>query len=190
MSRRGAWTRHLRKAKPVTFDGYAFATANEAGQYRSLRDREERGEVRALQFTSEPTRLRVRYQVRDRDGSYLDAADAFTLAAPRKPAKYRNVKTEVDGIRFDSKREAACYRRLKLLERADKINALELQVRFPLTIRGQLVTTYVADFRYQERRDHGQWQDVVADAKGHRTREYLIKKKLMKAIHGIEIMEM
>jgi hypothetical protein len=93
MSRRSAWTRHLRKAKPVTFDGYAFATANEAGQYRSLRDREERGEVRALQFTSEPTRLRVRYQVRDRDGSYLDAADAFTLAAPRKPAKYRNVKT-------------------------------------------------------------------------------------------------
>lgn len=108
-----------------------------------------------------------------------------------KSAKYGNRKTDVDGITFDSGREAARYAELRLMERAGEISGLERQVPFEL-IPAQLLTNgstersvvYVADFCY--------WQGghfVVEDAKGHRTPEYIIKRKLMKRIHDIEIVE-
>ena len=100
------------------------------------------------------------------------------------PNKYRAIKTEVDNIRFDSKREAKRYQELRLLERAGVIKDLKLQVRFPLKVQSELICTYVADFVYQEN-----GQQVVEDSKGHRTREYVIKKKLMRAIHEVEILE-
>jgi hypothetical protein len=98
--------------------------------------------------------------------------------------KYRNQPTEVDNIRFDSKREAKRYQELRLLERAGVIKDLKLQVRFQLKVQSELICTYVADFVYQENE-----QQVVEDSKGHRTREYVIKKKLMRAIHEVEILE-
>lgn len=103
-------------------------------------------------------------------------------------SKYRAKPTVVDGIRFASKKEAKRYEILVLLARAGEIADLELQPRYPLRVNGFLVTTYVADFRYRERRD-GQWVKVVEDVKGFRTREYNIKRKLMRAIHDIRIRE-
>jgi hypothetical protein len=104
--------------------------------------------------------------------------------------KYRNVKTEVDAIRFDSKREAARYQELKLLERAGEIRDLSLQVRLPLEVNGEKVCTYICDFHYFEKNKglgFGRW--VYEDVKGKRTPVYLLKKKLVKAILGIEILE-
>lgn len=102
--------------------------------------------------------------------------------------KYHASKTELDGIRFDSRKEAARYRELKLLERAGEIRDLQLQVPFELIPKqeGERACTYVADFVYHMT-DTGKM--VVEDAKGMRTDVYKIKRKLMLWRHGIRISE-
>ena len=104
--------------------------------------------------------------------------------------KYHNEKATVNGIRFDSKKEANRYGELLMLQRAGRISELQRQVKFKLlpTQRGEQRTerpvTYIADFVYT--------QDgivVVEDVKGLKTREYVIKRKMMKYFHGIEISE-
>lgn len=107
-------------------------------------------------------------------------------AAWRGPAvrKYRNIPTEVDGIRFDSKREAARWSQLKLMERAGYITDLERQVRYPLNVNGVQICNYICDFKYIRN-----GAPVVEDSKGVRTKDYIIKAKLMKAIHGLDVVE-
>jgi len=106
-------------------------------------------------------------------------------AVPR-PSKYRNSRTFFDGIKFASRKEARVYGWLKLRERQRDISELRLQVPYALQVNGEIICTYRADFVYLDRNG----KEVVADAKGYRTREYLMKRKLMKAIHGIEIREL
>lgn len=103
----------------------------------------------------------------------------------KKRSKYGNVPTEVDGIMFASKREAQRYATLKAAESAGMICGLELQPRYPIRVNGVKICTYVADFRYLS---DGQGI-VIEDCKGHRTRLYKIKKALMKAVYGIEVIE-
>jgi hypothetical protein len=100
------------------------------------------------------------------------------------PSKYKNVKTTVGEDVFDSRREAEHWLKLRALERAGAISDLKRQVRFPLTVNGKLVTTYVADFTFTEK-----GAQVVEDAKGYRTREYINKAKLFEALHGFRIRE-
>lgn len=99
-------------------------------------------------------------------------------------AKYRNKKTVVDGIKFDSQREATRYSVLKIMQAAGVISDLRLQVPYTITINGLKICKYVADFVYI---DNG--REVVEDVKGMKTPTYNLKKKLMKAVHGIEIQE-
>lgn len=110
-------------------------------------------------------------------------------------SKYGNQKTVVDGIRFDSIREAKRWRELKWLEKAGEIRNLDRQVPYELipSIRseetGKVIqrgVCYIADFVYQTVPD-GKW--IVEDTKGYRTEAYKIKKKLMLWRHGIEIVE-
>lgn len=111
------------------------------------------------------------------------------IGSPVKPNKFRNKKTEVDGILFDSKKEAKRYGELKLLERACKITKLVVQRRFPLKVNGYVICTYIADFEYF---DIDQGRLVVEDTKSPITRvqpEYRIKVKLMKAIYDIDVRE-
>lgn len=105
--------------------------------------------------------------------------------------KYGNVKTTVDGITFDSKKEANRYCELKLLERAGQIQNLQRQVPFvliPKQVRdGKVIerpVVYKADFVYTEN-----GQEVVEDVKGVYTKEYRIKKKLMLWQFGIVVKE-
>lgn len=104
----------------------------------------------------------------------------------RKRSKYGNKKTEVDGLVFDSQKEASRWNDLKLMERAGEIIDLKRQVNYALEINGQLICSYKADFTY---RKTGRRELIVEDAKGYRTQIYGIKKKMMKAILGIEILE-
>lgn len=99
-------------------------------------------------------------------------------------SKYRAIQVEVDGHRFHSKREAARYKVLKAREEAGEIADLALQPRYPVIVEGEKIGTYVADFRYTEN-----GAVVVEDVKGCRTPSYLWKKKLIKALYGIEIVE-
>jgi hypothetical protein len=103
-----------------------------------------------------------------------------------KRSKYNATRTTVDGITFTSKREAKRYSELKLLEIAGEIKELVLQPRYELKVNGHVVTTYVADFRYDDCKTR---KNIVEDTKGFRTPEYRIKKKLMLAIYKIEVLE-
>lgn len=100
-------------------------------------------------------------------------------------SKYNNKPVVVDGHRFPSRREASKYTELKLLERAGAISDLRLQVSYPIKINGIIVTRYIADFVY---RDQG--QEKVCDAKGFKTDIYRLKRKMMKAQYGVDILEL
>lgn len=115
----------------------------------------------------------------------------------RKPSKMRNIKTDLAGIKFDSKKEAARFQELKLLEDTGQIRNLRLQVDFTLqeaytTTTGKRVRAirYKADFTYEEPTTTA-WVLVVEDVKGNpkRTKEYAMKRKLLQDRFGIAIRE-
>lgn len=116
--------------------------------------------------------------------------------------KYHNVKTRRDGLTFDSKKEHKRYNELLLLQQAGEITHLRRQVKFLLiptqrepniigprggVKKGKLLErecSYIADFVYGK---NGKM--VVEDTKGVRTKDYIIKRKLMLKIYGIRIRE-
>ena len=122
--------------------------------------------------------------------------------------KYRNTKTTVDGITFDSKKEAGYYLFLKQKERDGEVSNLRMQVPYELipavyedevvhlktkdkvvTRCIQRATHYVADFVYTV---NATGDDEVVDVKSYITRknpEYRLKKKMMLAFNGIKILE-
>lgn len=118
--------------------------------------------------------------------------------------KYGNHKVTIDGETFDSKHEATRYLELKMLEKAGKIYDLQRQVKFVLVpaqyepdtvgprggkIKGKLIEkelSYYADFMYF---DEETKETVVEDAKGVRTPEYVIKRKLLLWLKGYRIRE-
>ena len=99
----------------------------------------------------------------------------------KKPSKYRAIKTVVDGITFDSRKEGRRYRKLRLLEKAGVIKDLCLQPHFLLqdsyVKNGRAVRKieYIADFSYY---DLEKDKFVVEDVKGVKTDVYKIKKKI------------
>lgn len=105
--------------------------------------------------------------------------------------KYGNKKVVRDGIEFDSIKECQRYCELKLMQRAGLISDLQTQVSFELIpaqrIDGKVVeraVNYIADFVYQQ-----DGQKVVEDTKGFRTKDYVLKRKLMLWVHNILIRE-
>lgn len=118
--------------------------------------------------------------------------------------KYGNVKAQVDGQIFDSRKEARRFCELQLLENAGTITGLETQKKYVLIPtqrepdeegprggkkRGKVIereVAYIADFVY---RDTKTGETIVEDTKGKRTKEYIIKRKLMLFLHGIRIRE-
>ncbi len=102
------------------------------------------------------------------------------------PSKLRNVRIVVDGLTFDSLLEAKRYGELKIEAQAGHITDLQVHRRFRLAVNGLHICDYESDFVY--RRDGTL---IVEDVKSKPTvtRLYRVKKKLMRAIHGIEIQE-
>ena len=101
-------------------------------------------------------------------------------------SKYGSVRTECDGILFDSQREADRYKELRLFLKAGAIKDLQLQPKFEIIHNGVNICFYRADFSYF---DCSLETVVVEDVKGYRTREYKLKVKMMRAFYGIEIKE-
>jgi hypothetical protein len=100
-------------------------------------------------------------------------------------SKYSAVKTEVDGIKFPSKKEAKRYGQLKMLLLAKEITDLRLQVPYELNPGGTFSYKYIADFVYNDKAG----KEIIEDCKGFRTAVYRKKAKLMKKVYGIEIKE-
>ena len=122
-----------------------------------------------------------------------------------KTNKYQAIKTVVNGIEFDSRKEARRYQELLLLQRAGVIQDLKMQVKYIL-IPAQYETferygkngqrlkdgqrllekecSYIADFVYTEN-----GKEIVEDTKGIKTKDYILKRKMMLWIYGIRIKE-
>lgn len=98
--------------------------------------------------------------------------------------KYHNKRVTVDGIKFDSLKEAARYQELMMLQKAGKISNLELQKSFPFKLNGVSICSYRCDFQYTENN-----KTIVEDVKGFLTQTYRIKRKLIRAFYGIDIKE-
>lgn len=108
-------------------------------------------------------------------------------------SKYNSKKTIVDGQVFDSRKEAKRYQELLIPERAGAIKNLSRQVKFVLIpsqrdeATGKVIErecSYRADFEYTE-----DGKTVVEDVKGFRTKEYILKRKMMLWKYGIRIRE-
>jgi hypothetical protein len=117
----------------------------------------------------------------------MTAAEYAAQKAPSDNKRVKNAtKTEVDGIRFDSKREANRWKVLKVREKAGEITCLKRQV--PLILCGKLgpiltptgkPMVYKADFEYIDWTLNG--VKVIEDAKGYPTEVYQIKKAILAA---------
>jgi hypothetical protein len=101
------------------------------------------------------------------------------------PNKFRAIKQRIEGIAFDSKGEAQRYSELRLMVKAKLISGLEVKPVYEIKVNGFLICKYIPDFRYK----FPSGKFVVEDFKGMKTKTYRLKKKLMKAVHGIDIQE-
>jgi len=99
-----------------------------------------------------------------------------------KRNKYKAKKTEINGILFDSKKEAKRYRELLLLEKSGEITDLVLQKKF--NIKGEYGSGcyYLADFFYIK-----DGEEVIEDVKGYDTPVSKLKRKLLKSFYNIDV---
>lgn len=123
------------------------------------------------------------------------------------PNKYKNKKVFLDGKTFDSKKEAKRYVYLRELEKQGYISELQEQVKFTLIpnqreestevyVKGknkgklkegkvlEKEVSYIADFTYKQ-----DGELIVEDTKGYKTRDYILKRKMMLYFYGIRIKE-
>lgn len=135
------------------------------------------------------------------EGRHAEAAEVRKGA--KKPNKYHAVavcehgqpwgKRELHKCearqRFDSTREWERWCQLFRQQAQGKIAELRTQPEYPLVVNGVKVATYRADFAYIHVRASGKCTPVVEDVKGVKTAVYVMKKKLMLALHGITIVE-
>ena len=130
-------------------------------------------------------------------GMRLSASAARAMGfdpAPKKN-KFGARKKEVDGVTFDSTKEAKRYQALKLMEQAGQIRDLRTQVEYLLIPKQkkpagglERAASYSADFVYLD----SDGNQVVEDVKSEPTRkkaDYILRRKLMLMVHGIEIRE-
>lgn len=112
----------------------------------------------------------------------------------QKQSKYRSIAETINGIRFDSRKEARRYGELTALQKAGKIRELKLQPQFTLqeaftTPEGKRIRAiiYRADFSYLDEAGRLHVEDVKSPAT--RTREYLMKAKMLREKYGITVEE-
>ena len=119
-----------------------------------------------------------------------DIKDKIIDRAVERASKYNAKKTDIDWIRFDSKKEANRYKELKLLEKSWEITGLLLQPEFILQRKFERQgkcyrpIIYKADFLYYK-----DWKQIVEDVKWFKTDVYNIKKKLLLYKYNLEFKE-
>jgi len=105
----------------------------------------------------------------------------------RRRNKLNAEKAEVDGLRFDSLKEANYYMQLRLMERAGEIKELRVHPKYDLMVNGEKVCGFWPDFEYLD--DKGQRH--VVDVKGYKGGAtfaiFRLKAKLFHALYGTEV---
>lgn len=127
----------------------------------------------------------MRFKISDISKLPKHIQEQIVVAKQCKKSKYNSTIIEYDGVKFHSIKECNRYKELQLLLKYNHITELKLQVPFELIVNGKLIEKYIADFTYID--DKGNY--IVEDTKGFRTRDYKRKKKWIKNIYKIEILE-
>lgn len=109
----------------------------------------------------------------------------LNLNVPRgtKKSKYKSRRVKIDGIAFASTREGKRYMDLRLLERAGEISMLTCQPKYPIVINDIPICTVILDFSYIDKSG----ETIIEDVKGLDMVVSKLKRKLVKACHGIEV---
>ena len=107
------------------------------------------------------------------------------LKKPRKRTKFNNTIVDTPAGRFHSKKEYARYLVLAGQEDTGGISELNRQVPFALHVGDTKVCNYIADFTYRDKKN----RYIVEDVKGLITPLYRLKKKMLRAEYGIEVLE-
>lgn len=109
-----------------------------------------------------------------------------------KESKYHNKRVTVDGITFQSVKEASRWQELRMLERAGKITGLNRQLRIEVVPKTKLhrARYYLADFVYFDK-EQGKmiYEDVKGYRKGVAYQLFTLKRDILYWRHGIEIKE-
>ena len=117
-------------------------------------------------------------------------AAEFKARALKKECRIKNVRRKVvNGIEFDSTREARRHQDLMLMQQAGQITGLRRQVPFAIEINGVHVCVWIADFVYWQQDKSGRNVKRVEDCKGWKTDVYKLKKKMVEAYYGFRIIE-
>lgn len=124
------------------------------------------------------------YEARQRP---CPASRVMPAQPQKKRSKYGNKRTVVCGEQFDSGKEAQRYEQLLLLERAGQITQLRHHVRYPINVAGIDICEYEADFTYRDDAGALHVEDVKSEAT--RTQLYKLKRRLMAAVHSINVEE-
>lgn len=107
----------------------------------------------------------------------------------KRANKYGNVRTSYNGRTFDSKKEASHAATLDVMRRAkdpsQKVSSVVYQYRIPIVVNSAKIAHYVADFYVSFADGHKE----IHETKGVKTRDYILKKKLVEAIYGEKILE-
>ena len=133
-------------------------------------------------------------------GFYFDKNQGCYVKAPeKKKNKFGAKKVEIDGRKFDSKKEGTRYLALKTMQQYGVISELKCQKKFPLVIRKFIVNDQEIDLGYQYMREYiadftymRDGKQIVEDVKSKHTKTlgpYKLKKKLMKFVYDIDILE-
>lgn len=115
-----------------------------------------------------------------------DVKGAGSSGRPRR--KYRNEPVTVDGIRFDSKKEATRFGELSVVQGAGVIFDLECHPQYVFEHNGMRIGSFRPDFRYYD----SNGQCVIEDVKSPSTRKetsYRLRKRMMKVFFGLEVIE-
>lgn len=113
-------------------------------------------------------------------------AEQYQAMRDKKLPRVRNVKRKiVNGIEFDSTREARRYQDLALMQAAGQITKLRRQVPFEIRVNKVYICSWLADFTYTT----ADGTKCTEDSKGWKTDVYKLKKKLVEAAYNIRIIE-
>jgi hypothetical protein len=108
-----------------------------------------------------------------------------------KSSKFGNVKVEIDGHKFDSRKESEFYGSLKIKKQAGLIKNFKMQVPYNIVVNNIHIANYFLDFEVENKDGTIEYIDIKGkDKKTNKfikTGVFALKKRLVEAIYGIKI---
>jgi hypothetical protein len=121
----------------------------------------------------------------------MNVEDYKKLIKKKKSSKFNNVKSEIDGYKFDSKKESEFYGSLKIKKQAGLIKDFKMQVPYEIIVNNIRIANYFLDFLVEN--NDGAIEYIDIKGKDKKTNKFIktgvfaLKKRLVEAIYGIKI---